>query len=315
MIYSHNMKSNSAKQIAELMKFKLIKHENSKFKGSQDKLVINWGAKTLPKEVEKCKIINEPNAVKVASNKLLFFEAASKNPNLFIPEYTKDYEEAKKWCETGSVVVVRELLNSSEGKGIEVLQDMDNFNYYYHPNAKLYVKYIPKKQEYRVHVLHDEILDCRRKALKPELQELNQKFINWKIRNYHNGFIFVTTTIDEVPEQVYEQAVEAVKTVGLDFGAVDIIWNEFKKTAYVLEINTAPGLMGSSADNYKKGFEKLYKKHKEGKQIKPHNLGKVKFKYVGGGYVEALPPAPPPDPIQELEDAFAEEQGLEGGEF
>lgn len=52
-----------------------------------------------------------------------------------------------------------------------------------------------------------------------------------------------------------EQSKLAVKACGLDFGAVDIIWNNHYQKAYVLEINTAPGLEGSSVDNYRKAFE------------------------------------------------------------
>jgi glutathione synthase/RimK-type ligase-like ATP-grasp enzyme len=42
----------------------------------------------------------------------------------------------------------------------------------------------------------------------------------------------------------------AVSALGLDFGAVDIIWNEREDKCYVLEVNTAPGLQGSTLENY-----------------------------------------------------------------
>jgi D-alanine-D-alanine ligase-like ATP-grasp enzyme len=39
-------------------------------------------------------------------------------------------------------------------------------------------------------------------------------------------------------------------TTGLDFGAVDVIWNAQKEKPYVLEINTAPGLEGQTIADY-----------------------------------------------------------------
>jgi glutathione synthase/RimK-type ligase-like ATP-grasp enzyme len=41
---------------------------------------------------------------------------------------------------------------------------------------------------------------------------------------------------------------------GLDFGAVDVIWNERQQRAYVLEINSAPGLEGTTIDDYVRYF-------------------------------------------------------------
>ena len=63
--------------------------------------------------------------------------------------------------------------------------------------------------------------------------------------------------IRDSPQQVLDQAKLAVKATGLDFGAVDIIWNNLQEKAYVLEINTAPGLEGQSVETYKKFLNEL----------------------------------------------------------
>lgn len=57
------------------------------------------------------------------------------------------------------------------------------------------------------------------------------------------------------PAQVTEQSLNAIGVIGLDFGAVDVIWNQQKQMAYVLEINTAPGLEGTTLENYIKAFK------------------------------------------------------------
>ena len=53
-------------------------------------------------------------------------------------------------------------------------------------------------------------------------------------------------------------AVNAVKALGLDFGAVDIIYNEKENQYYVLEVNTAPGLEGTTLIKYAERFSKLW---------------------------------------------------------
>ena len=59
---------------------------------------------------------------------------------------------------------------------------------------------------------------------------------------------------DDELKQVKEQAVLSVKAVGLDFAGVDVIWNDKQKKAYVLEVNTAPGIEGQTVVNYAKAM-------------------------------------------------------------
>lgn len=106
MIYSYKFGSASAKALSEQMGIKRICHKNSKYKGGEHKIVINWGSSKLPDEVLKSMIINNPMAVKIASNKLEFFkhfDTVEDAPRL--PEYTEDEDVAKQWFEEGHCVV------------------------------------------------------------------------------------------------------------------------------------------------------------------------------------------------------------------
>jgi glutathione synthase/RimK-type ligase-like ATP-grasp enzyme len=210
----------------------------------------------MPNEVQKSLVINHPEAVAIASNKLKYFTCADGKVN--IPPYTTDKEEAKEWSDEGKTVVVREKLTGHSAEGIVILEDEVAFGNYPHNNAKLYVKYIPKKEEYRVHVFCGKVIDVRRKALK---KDTPAEFVDWKIRNHKSGFIYAKE--DVAPdEQVLEQSLLAVAACGLDFGAVDVMWNEFNKKAWVLEVNTSPGLEGSTIDSYKKAIEEVYEELK-----------------------------------------------------
>lgn len=254
MIYSYNFASESAKLLSEATGFKRIKPEGSKFKGSKNKFVINWGSSEVPEEVEKCMIINPPNAVKIASNKLKFFYHVK--DKVSIPDFTKDIEEAKQWVDEGNIVFGRKTLTGHSGEGIFILEEPKDFEAA--PICPVYTRYIPKKDEYRVHIVDDEVIDVRRKAIR---QGVNAKAVNFKVRSYNNGFIFVKNDVNP-PQQVIEEALKAVKVCGLHFGAVDVIFNNFRDKAYVLEVNTAPGLEGSSVETYAEAFKKFLKDEK-----------------------------------------------------
>ena len=72
---------------------------------------------------------------------------------------------------------------------------------------------------------------------------------NFQIRNYNNGWIFGSKNI-AVPQDVVEQALLAVEALNLDFGAVDVGWQEKSQKAFVYEVNTAPALEGTTLDLY-----------------------------------------------------------------
>jgi glutathione synthase/RimK-type ligase-like ATP-grasp enzyme len=250
-IFPYNPGSKSAKELSAALGIKRIKKEGSKFKGAKHKLVINWGCGALPEEIGKCTVLNSPVAVSKASNKLSAFKAMAE-AGVRIPRFTENAGEVMDMLDQGKVVVARTVLNGHSGAGIVVLEGEDADVV----KAPLYVEYVPKKQEYRIHVCNGEVVDIQRKARNKEVADEN---VNWKIRNHANGFIFARgeEALGEVPADVTEQAVNAVKALGLDFGAADVIFNDKQQQAYVLEVNTAPGLSGATLEGYVKRFREI----------------------------------------------------------
>lgn len=242
-ILPYKVGSESAKGLSEALGIKRIKKEGSKFKGNASKVVINWGNSALPDEVAKCKVLNAPLAVSKASNKLSFFKAMAE-AGVRTPRFTEAMLEATQMLEEGKTVVCRTILNGHSGAGIVLADKFEEL-----VAAPLYVEYVPKKQEYRIHVMFGDVVDIQRKARNKEVADED---VNWKIRNHKNGFIFARgeDVLGEVPQDVLDQAKRAVEACGLDFGAADVIFNEKKAEAYVLEVNTAPGLTGSTLDGY-----------------------------------------------------------------
>lgn len=168
------------------------------------------------------------------------------------PKWTVYNDDAERWIEEGKKVVCRTILNGHGGAGIVIAASVDEL-----VDAPLYVQYIPKKAEYRVHVFNGddgeqywtEIIDIQRKIKKP-----GEEPLDWQIRSHDNGFIYVRENIEPIPQCVRDVAWRCFRETNLHFGAVDVIYNERQDRAYVLEINTAPGLEGQTVSSYANAF-------------------------------------------------------------
>lgn len=253
-MFAYDMHSEGAKALSAALDISRIRHSGSKFKPSPTKTILNWGATTdrFPAEYLSCRVINNPTAVTRSVNKLDAFNALQ-GAGVSIPEFTTSRATALQWLENGHMVFARTQLRAHSGRGI-VIMDPD------HPDtwevsAPLYVKYCKKKHEYRIHVLNGQVIDSQRKALRQEF--VGQSDVNFKIRNLANGFVYVRNDDHVVPNVVNQVAIAAVTALGLDFGAADVIYQEQSGRAFALEVNTAPGLVGSTINNYATAFAAL----------------------------------------------------------
>jgi glutathione synthase/RimK-type ligase-like ATP-grasp enzyme len=245
-LYQYKRGSRSALALSRALGIKRIKLEGSKFRPRKSKTILNWGSSSMPDEYLSCRVINHPAHVALAANKLEAFKCM-KHVGVSVPEFTTDAEEVAldNYDQKPEKVswVVREKLSGHSGEGIVLLEGgIEDV-----PEGKLYVRYIPKKDEYRVHVCGGEVIDLQRKARSKDVPDDE---VNWKIRNHSNGFIFARNEGKDVPVCVREESVKAVEALGLDFGAVDVVYNEKQDKAYVLEVNTAPGLEGTTLESY-----------------------------------------------------------------
>jgi hypothetical protein len=154
------------------------------------------------------------------------------------PKWTTDVSKIGEL--DAKTVFARTLINSTNGRGI-VEFDVGVGE---PPRAPLYTAYIPKKAEYRVHVLGGSAIDVQQKRKKKGVEERDTR-----IRNLHNGYVYCRDGI-VLPEGAADLAVRAVAALGYEYGAVDLIYNEKRNQCYVLEVNSRPGLMGSTLENY-----------------------------------------------------------------
>ena len=159
-------------------------------------------------------------------------------------------DTAYEWLREGNVGVVdRTQLNGHSGAGIVLVTDKDGEL----PRAPLYVKYVKKVKEFRVHVAFGEVIDVQEKRQRADVPDGFNR--NFQIRNHHTGWVYCRENIEE-PDGMRGMAITTVKHIGLDFGAVDIIYNRNQDACYVLEVNSAPGLEGTTVTKYAEVFIK-----------------------------------------------------------
>lgn len=222
-------------------------------------VIINWGTTgDIPGKLgfPIKHIFNKTSPVATASDKLLFFKNVQGKAR--IPEFTTDFETAMAWHDSGQVVLGRTRRGSC-GMGIAFFdEDFEAFN-----GSEFWVQYKKKKDEFRVHIAFGKVIDVQRKALRKTDHEGNPidvSSVDFRIRNLTNGFVFQRHDIT-VPHDVIEQAMKAMEASGLDFGAVDVIYNSTENKGYVLEINTAPGLEGTTIESYANAFRPVLEQH------------------------------------------------------
>lgn len=242
-MWSYNNGSRSGRALAYALGVRLIKKVGSRFRWNARKTIINWGSAVLPTVQVLPRILNNQDSVAVARNKLRTFRELQRQGRVNIPEFTTSPQEARGWLRTGSVCV-RYTTTGHEGKGLEIVSQGDYEAFDRMRVAPLYTKYVKKRSEWRVHVVLGEAVHVQQKVRTRDAPEAGDR----RIRNTANGYVFTSNRVS--PGDVARQGVWAVQDLGLDFGAVDVVWNEHHQQAAVLEVNTAPGIEGITVEKY-----------------------------------------------------------------
>jgi hypothetical protein len=197
-------------------------------------------------------VINQEAAVNKSINKRQFFQSVDGRVN-HVP-YTTARATALSWLLEGHKVVCRDRLEGREGQGIRIIDPTSLGGLLQRPGestwgwvarlltasvaptsevlgaSRLWTRFIPSQDEYRVHVVNGRTIAVHRKV----------EGTNNEVRNTENGWEF--RRVSRYPEAVSGQGNAAIAAIGLDFGAVDILWDGSQ--AWVLETNTAPGIDG-----------------------------------------------------------------------
>lgn len=198
--------------------------------------IINWGDGLSC--LNGSRVINP--APLTCTNKIATFNKLREH-NVSIPEYTTDRNAVTR----GDTWLARHSVTGSGGRGIAIINPGDPV-----PDAPLYTKLIPKRWEVRVHVAKGRngpyyCFDQQQKMPKSDVPN------DPTVWSHDNGYAFVRNHMS-IPNTALNncilQGLRAVKALGMDFGAVDVVHDG--TTAFILEVNSAPGIEGTTLVNY-----------------------------------------------------------------
>jgi len=176
-------------------------------------------------------VFNPDDAVWRASNKYKSLKIF-KEAQLSVPNFST--------CSTClKYPMLGRKFHHSKGRDIKIIRNGDELR---KVQCNYYIEFIPIKDEYRAHVVCDEVVSIAIKCGGD---------INAYCRNLKTGWIFKESTWRWKKDclEMPQIAIKAIKALGLDFGAVDIIISKQNKP-YILEVNTAPGLIDRRAKIY-----------------------------------------------------------------
>lgn len=197
-------------------------------------VILRWGSTEIFTKLQSKLELNSLQAVENASNKLKMMQilVGANIPTaeiLFSPSSQND-ETLDNFRDDNGAFYIR-------GSNHEVRYD-DTVT-----SRDLYVSkpILNKRREYRVHVFNGEVIAIYEKVPNEEgIKLFKSHNCSFQLRNIENCRL----TKDD--QQV---CINAVNSLGLLFGGVDLIRDKDKKV-FVSEVNSAPSLNGTNIDRY-----------------------------------------------------------------
>ncbi|MCK9371093.1 hypothetical protein M0R04_14370 [Candidatus Dojkabacteria bacterium] len=230
-----SIKSKTAKKLGEILNLPVIKSLDEVL---EPETIIRWGSRKYFNGNQ----INTAEAIEKASNKILCRKLLEE-ARLPVPTLT----------ETDFPVIGRPPRHHS-GHGFYVCYTPRDVLIAKRKGAIYFSKFYPKQNEYRVHVAGG-------KCILMSIKEGNKNKFIWNKRK--NGFWFrhmrrSDWLYDEQLMDIVRTAKEAIKMLGLDFGAVDILADaeDGQPDFVICEINTAPALSPLALSKYAKYFKR-----------------------------------------------------------
>jgi glutathione synthase/RimK-type ligase-like ATP-grasp enzyme len=239
-VFPYKLGSAGAKALATSLGVKRVRPT---YDARRRDVIINWGNSSPAGFKGSVTDLNTHAAIALACNKLNTFRTLSSFGFEHLPDWTTRQALAVDWVDEGHKVYCRTSLTGHSGSGIVIANDIEDLVV-----APLYTKATKHKHEFRVHVFKGEVLDVQQKKRKHGSGSSGSG-----IRNHANGWIYARCDID-IPTGILEASVDAVRILGLDFGAVDIGYREVDGKVFVFEVNTAPGLVGTTLTKYTNAF-------------------------------------------------------------
>lgn len=219
--------------------------------------VIRWGYSGELEKIQNSIDFPKPEAIKNCANKLKTLQLL-KEAKVTVPVFYTSPDQLKGKALKFPLYCRKKY--HTQGTDIIFINNMEEALGSFRDGRYL-VEGIACRKEYRVHIFLGKVISVSKKYFGEELwTELGKPKTKDSIRNNSNGWRYYDIKdMENVPKDVIDEAKKSVKTLGLMWGAVDIIRTPDKKS-YVLEVNSAPGLREGRASIYAKEFLNLINK-------------------------------------------------------
>ena len=255
-ILPYKLASKSAKLLAKHLRCKRIRPNTNTYRHASGRLVVNWGCENQRSTIPIKDYLNVPAAVRLASNKLSCFL------RLYLRGVpTLDWTESRSSAQhsldgmTAHSIYCRHELSGNSGAGIEVIKFGGEV-----PDAPLYTFGMDHWSEWRIHMAKKPNGEIRPILVQQKVLRDTQgsEGDGVDVRNHTGNFIFKRNNL--CPPDYYrmqEVAADTITALGLHFGAIDIAYH--KGQWKVIEVNTAPGLAGTTYEKYVEYFNEYNK--------------------------------------------------------
>lgn len=234
--------SNGMRDLARAMGIQMIRRRNSRYVPRSTDVLINWG-QTGEDYGNVPTWINKPAAVNIATRKLTCFNMWTL-AGIPTVETTTDRLLALKWVDEDGRVMHRALERGSQGRGITMHTGWDTF-----VDGGFFCRLFGNEnnREYRVHVMNGQVIDTTQKRQRRRSNGYDGP-TDRTVRSASNGWVFCRSDVF-CPTALQDAAIDAVRALGLDFGAVDCAVS-VDGSLCIYEVNTAPGLEGTTLLKY-----------------------------------------------------------------
>jgi hypothetical protein len=244
------------KELNELYDGKVLGGYPKRFAGvrrreGEPEYVINLG--TTDEVVSDSIFLNNREMVKAASNKKAarrtFEEQGIPAPKLFL-----------RGSDVDIFPVVGRTSYHSKGSGFWFCKNAREVQRAVSAGATHFMEFVPNTREYRVHTF------IKAKAMDND-ERTPEDYVSVKIsekvwtgegspdpnepqKNHDFGWTFLgpQNRREEELDVVRHVAKQAISALGMDFGAVDVMYRVKNKRPYVLEVNSTPSLADEQAD-------------------------------------------------------------------
>lgn len=228
-----SIKSKTGKALAEKLDAPLFRNTNFE----TPDVLIRWG-NTVEKETNK--VLNKAKAITMAANKKKCREVL-REAGIPVPEIA-----------TTMPCIARKERHRG-GSGFWYCKREGDLSRAISRGAVYFSKLYPKTEEYRVHIAGGKCL-----LMSVKVGEKAGK-IRW---NKRRGFTFRHMHRSEWLEtdliEIVRMCKKAMKTIGLDFGAIDVGYNPNEEQKFVIfEINTTPSLSDLALQKYVEYFQEI----------------------------------------------------------